>query len=78
MQGSVAVPTTNILRNYNRHWTPVHLDIMVDDLDAILEQAVSAGARQEGETYSDGQYSIAFCADPFGNGFCLGEKHSPE
>ena len=78
ISGSVAVPETNIPRDYGRHWTPIHLDIMVDDLDNAIQQAVGAGARQEGEIYSDEQYSIAFCSDPFGNGFCLGEQHSSE
>ncbi len=78
MSGSVAVPATNISRAYTRHWTPIHLDIMVDDLNTALEQAVGAGARQEGEIYSDEQYSVVFCSDPFGNGFCLGEEHSGE
>jgi hypothetical protein len=52
------------------------MDISVDDLSKALEQAIRAGARQEGETYSDEQISIAYCSDPFGNGFCLGEEHA--
>ena len=31
-------------RRYDRHWTPVHLDFVVDDLDAAIERAISAGA----------------------------------
>jgi catechol 2,3-dioxygenase-like lactoylglutathione lyase family enzyme len=76
--GSIAVPATNISRTYTRHWTPVHLDIEVDDLSKALERAIRAGARQEGETYTDEQFSIAFCSDPFGNGFCLGEERARE
>ncbi len=37
------------MRDYARHWTPVHLDFVVDDLDAALARAESAGARREGE-----------------------------
>ena len=74
--GSIAVPGTNISRTYNRHWTPIHFDIEVDDLGKALEQAIEAGARQDGEIYSDENFSIALCSDPFGNGFCLGEKHA--
>lgn len=75
-KGSVAVPGSAITRTYRRHWTPIHLDIMVDDLGTALRKAIAAGACQEGETYTDEQYSIAFCSDPYGNGFCLGEEHN--
>src|SRR4051812_21563269 len=34
-------------RNYKRHWTPVHLDIVVNDIEAALSSAVGAGARVE-------------------------------
>jgi predicted enzyme related to lactoylglutathione lyase len=59
------------VRHYDRHWTPVHLDFHVDDLRGALERAVKAGATQEQLFESDQHGSIAFCADPFGHGFCL-------
>src|SRR6187551_1260474 len=31
-------------RSYARHWTPLHLDFVVDDLDAALSRALAAGA----------------------------------
>ncbi|MET0183386.1 MAG: VOC family protein [Caulobacterales bacterium] len=31
-------------RRYTRHWTPLHLDIVVDALEEALAQAVKAGA----------------------------------
>jgi Glyoxalase-like domain len=34
-------------RHYQRHWTPVHLDIQVDDLKGALAQALEAGALLE-------------------------------
>ena len=34
---------------YARHWTPVHLDFVVDDLAAAAERAIRAGAKQESE-----------------------------
>ena len=67
--GSHAIPESNISRTYKRHWTPIHLDILVDDLHSALERAIAAGAIQEGDV--DDQARIAFCSDPFGNGFCL-------
>ena len=42
--GSPAVRSTNQPRDYGRHWTPVHLDFVVPDLDVALERAVAAGA----------------------------------
>jgi predicted enzyme related to lactoylglutathione lyase len=59
------------VRDYARHWTPVHLDFLVDDLAGALGRAVDAGARAESaiEPYPWGR--MALLADPFGNGFCL-------
>jgi predicted enzyme related to lactoylglutathione lyase len=58
-------------RDYARHWTPVHLDFLVEDVERALGRAVSAGARAEStiEAYAWGR--MAVLADPFGNGFCL-------
>jgi predicted enzyme related to lactoylglutathione lyase len=59
------------LRRYERHWTPVHIDFHVDDLDAVLARAVKAGAKCEHKFEMPGRPPIAFCSDPFGNGFCI-------
>src|SRR5450631_913340 len=60
-----------IVRDYARHWTPVHLDFLVAEIDSAFGRAVSAGARVESaiETYPCGR--MAVLADPSGNGFCL-------
>ena len=59
------------LRRYERHWTPFHLDIVVDDVDAAVARAVAAGATLEAPA-SDTPYGrIAMLGDPFGHGFCL-------
>lgn len=58
-------------RHYDRHWTPVHLDFVVDDLDAAIARAVAAGASAEGDIRTANWGRIAQFADPFGNGFCL-------
>src|SRR5579871_2852549 len=34
-------------RRYERHWTPVHLDVVVERIESALERAVTAGARAE-------------------------------
>ncbi len=64
-------PHTADVRRYARHWTPVHLDFHVDDVKAALDRAVQAGATAEQVFDGHGFGPTAFCADPFGNGFCL-------
>lgn len=58
-------------RDYSRHWTPVHLDFVVADIEEAVASAETAGALGEGgiDTHSWGR--IAQFADPWGNGFCL-------
>ncbi len=59
------------VRRYDRHWTPVHLDFHVDDVKGALDKAVEAGATKE-QFFDNAEHgAVAFCADPFGNGFCL-------
>jgi predicted enzyme related to lactoylglutathione lyase len=58
-------------RDYRRHWTPVHLDFVVADLTAAVARARAAGATQEGEIEVRAWNSIAYMADPWGNGFDL-------
>ncbi len=59
------------LRRYERHWTPVHADIVVDDVDAAVERAAGAGAVLEVPAKDTAYGRIAMLADPFGHGFCL-------
>lgn len=58
-------------RSWRRHWTPVHLDFVVDAVEPAVRRAEAAGARREGgvREYAWGRYAVL--ADPFGNGFCL-------
>ncbi|MGV3522827.1 MAG: VOC family protein [Candidatus Sericytochromatia bacterium] len=58
-------------RSYQRHWTPVHLDWVVDDLDAALTTALAAGAQLERGPDTAIWGRLAVCRDPFGHGFCL-------
>lgn len=58
-------------RRYERHWTPVHLDVLVDDVDAAVERAVKAGAVLERPATTADFGRIAGLADPFGNGVCV-------
>ncbi len=58
-------------RDYGRHWTPVHLDFAVEDLQAAVDRALSAGGRLEGQIEERVWGRLARMADPFGHGFCL-------
>ncbi|WP_445393672.1 VOC family protein [Stenotrophomonas pavanii] len=68
--GSAATEDGDV-RDYQRHWTPVHLDWVVDDIDAALARAVAAGATLEQSVRERRWGRIAVLADPFGHGFCL-------
>src|SRR5262245_12349335 len=72
--GSSPAPNVEDKRRYERHWTPVHMDLHVDDLKASLAQALAAGAKQEQLFQNPEHPSVAFCSDPFGHGFCLIER----
>jgi lactoylglutathione lyase len=69
--GSAPFRGASRTRDYTRHWTPVHLDFAVDDIDAGVAQAVAAGARIEVPIEQHKYGKIAVLADPFGHGLCL-------
>jgi predicted enzyme related to lactoylglutathione lyase len=58
-------------RRYERHWTPVHMDLHVVDFDDVLDRVRAEGGRIENEFRAHGPKPVAFCCDPFGNGFCV-------
>ncbi len=59
------------LRRYERHWTPFHLDVVVDNVDTAVARAVGAGAVLESAGKDTPYGRIAMLADPFGHGVCL-------
>jgi len=59
--------TSLILRDYSRHWTPVHLDIHVEDIERTIERALAAGGKLEARP----KPSLANLVDPSGNGVDL-------
>src|SRR5262245_16711218 len=69
--GSSASPNVAAPRDYRRHWTPVHADFEVEDIEAAVQRALSCGAKLEGgiQTFTWGR--IAMMSDPFGHGFCI-------
>jgi predicted enzyme related to lactoylglutathione lyase len=74
-EGTKSSPRGAEVRRYERHWTPVHLDLHVPDLDAVLTKVRAEGGTIENEFRTQGPKPVAFCSDPFGNGFCvIGER----
>lgn len=69
--GTRPTPQPASRRDYGRHWTPVHLDFVVADVEAAAERALAMGARLEGEIQTHRWGRIAHLADPFGHGVCL-------
>ena len=58
-------------RIYARHWMPVHMDVVVDELEPALDRALAAGATQESDIREAAWGRIVQIADPFGHGWCL-------
>ena len=69
--GTAIGPAGGDKRRYTRHWSPIHPDFTVPDMDAAIARAIAAGAVQEGETCDAPYGKLAMFADPFGHGFCL-------
>ena len=69
--GSRASTRTDQTRHYDRHWTPVHLDFAVPNLEQAVGVALAAGATQDAAPATHRWGKIAHMADPLGHGFCL-------
>jgi len=68
--GTKPLSSSDIVRDYKRHWTPVHLDFICNNVDEIVVKVLAYGGSHEGG--EKGEWgAIAYCADPFGNGFCI-------
>lgn len=72
-EGSSPSADAHQVRTYRRHWTPVHLDFVVAEMEAAVERALSAGAKIEGQVLVFSWGRLAQMSDPFGNGFCFVE-----
>lgn len=73
--GSQPCPAEGAVRDYRRHWTAVHLDFVVDDIQTAVRRAETAGATLERPVHDHAWGREANLADPFGHGFCLLEFH---
>jgi len=72
--GSSASPDSAISRNYQRHWTPIHLDFVVADLDAVIKRAIAVGGKLEGKIQERPGKRLANVVDPFGHGLDLVQR----
>jgi predicted enzyme related to lactoylglutathione lyase len=70
-EGSSASAHADQTRDYRRHWTPVHLDFAVADIDLALARAAGAGVHVEAPVQTHAWGRLALLSDPFGNGVCL-------
>jgi predicted enzyme related to lactoylglutathione lyase len=69
--GTLASEITSQRRSYQRHWTPVHLDFVVDEIEPAVQRALSAGGQLEQPIATHKWGKLALMADPFGHGFCF-------
>jgi predicted enzyme related to lactoylglutathione lyase len=75
--GTAPLPMSpSVRRDFARHWTPVHIDFVVTDLDATVKRAVSGGATLDREVQDRSYGRMANLSDPFGNGLCIIEMNS--
>ncbi|HZY19382.1 MAG TPA: VOC family protein [Ramlibacter sp.] len=58
-------------RDYGRHWTPVHLDFVVEELEPVLQRLLALGATLERPVQERRWGRMANLADPFGHGIDL-------
>ena len=71
-------------RDFGRHWTPVHLDFIVADVDGAVARALAAGGRLDGEIRRQQPEPIgclsdvANLSDPSGNGVDLLQRHESQ
>ena len=69
--GTAAASGAHQIRDYARHWTPVHLDFVVPDIEQAVSVALKVGAVLEKPVSTDTWGRLALMADPFGHGFCF-------
>ncbi len=69
--GTCPVPGSSTPRNYQRHWTPLHLDFVVDDIAAAVARLQRHGAVLEMPVADRVWGRIAGLTDPFGHGLDL-------
>ena len=67
--GSKSSSRGSELRRYERHWTPVHLDLHVEDFDAVLDKVRAQGGAIENEFRTKAPSRPRFAATRSATGF---------
>lgn len=70
-EGSAPFPGATEPRSYARHWSPVHLDVVVPSLEDAVQRLVEAGARLDRAVQEQAWGRMANLSDPFGHGLCV-------
>ena len=70
-KGTAPFDRASTERSYQRHWCPVHLDFVVEDIQVAIERALRAGAKLEQPAEQTPYGLLALLSDPFGHGFCF-------
>lgn len=68
--GSDPIDGSGLSRSYERHWTPVHIDFLAENVEEVVAKVKELGGGYEGGE-SGAWGAIAYLVDPFGNGFCV-------
>src|ERR1700758_5105300 len=61
--GTAASSAAAQVRRYDRHWTPVHLDFVVEEIESAVQRALAAGALLEGAISTAKWGKLALMAD---------------
>ena len=69
--GTAPSPAATQRRTYERHWTPLHLDFVTEDIEQAVQRAQAAGATLETPVATQKWGKLALLSDPFGHGFCF-------
>lgn len=69
--GTNPIPGDPQIRTHDRHWWPVHLDIVVEDIETAREKLLAAGAVEEAPVTQKEYGKLSMYRDPFGHGLCL-------
>lgn len=47
--GTKPVASSDVVREYRRHWTPVHLDFLTENVNEVVERVLRFGGRTKAE-----------------------------
>ncbi len=69
--GTIPFPGGQVPRTYDRHWCPIHMDFIVQNIEDTREKLLKAGAVEEAPLRVAKYGKISMFRDPFGHGLCL-------